>query len=74
MKQIGTKVQYFGIDIVIQYPYVATDIDGLVCNYEHEPSVETSSFNSGYGYFIVAKVDLEGMDWKDTLVKFELRN
>ena len=80
MKQLGTRVQYFGIDLVILHPYVATDKDGAVYNYSSTPEISDThrtpgwiSTNTGEMDY-VAKVDLEGMDWKDTLVKFKLED
>ena len=72
MKQLGTKVQYFGIEIVIQYPYVATDENGLINNFERKPKPIRCYFTADGEEVEITKADLEGMDWKDTLVKFKL--
>jgi len=77
MKRIGTAVQYFGVDIVITKRFVATDRDGAVFQADREfhPSERAGVHFAGKelgGVEQVAAVDLEGMDWKDTAVEFDL--
>jgi len=74
MKRLGKQVQYFGVDLWITMPYVAVDVDGSLYEYEKEPilfNIEWIS-SSGIDYNRLGKVDLEGVDWKDTLLRFDI--
>ena len=73
MKRIGKPVQYFGVDLVITLPFVATDANGVVHEYSEKPNtldggvfMETGECNE------IGKVDLEGLDWKATLAEFKI--
>lgn len=74
------KIVYFGIEIVVPIwaKFIATEDDGAVLVFESKPVVMDES-DKPYGLVIwnnpdadefekVATVDLEGMDWKQTLV------
>ena len=77
MKRLGKQVQFHGIDLWLTMPYAAVDEDGAVFNYDEEPYVRkkpirgywttTSAFSYKLGY-----VDLEGLDWKETLLRFDV--
>ena len=74
MKRLGKKVQYFGIGIVITMPYVAVDKNGYLFEYEKEPTKsEAIPVWGAPGEFNkLCKVDLEGTDWKETLLRFDV--
>ena len=74
MKRLGVCVQYHGIDIVITMPYVAVDANGYLCEYGEEPIISGAiPAWGGYGVFNkLCEVDLEGMDFKETLLRFNL--
>lgn len=67
------KVKYFGMELIVpQYTkYITVDAYGIVCVYARKPQ---EGFGSSFmaplntKYEMVAVVDLEGMDWRDTLV------
>ncbi|MGV8004275.1 hypothetical protein QPK14_21285 [Photorhabdus temperata subsp. temperata] len=73
--QIETKtVDYFGIQLTVlgSVEYLATDEDGLVCAYDECPRKDLCAWLASRDnpfYTPVAIVDLEDMDWKDTLVQ-----
>lgn len=72
-------VKYFGLYLNVPYTanYIATDEDGMVWCYDNKP--EINKFYSdcwtyrGYdnNFIEIAEVDLEGMDWKDTLMEIK---
>ena len=73
MKRLGKQVQYYGIDIWITMPYVATDSDGTVCEYQEEPVMTTLGWDNALGHFSeICKVDLAGTNWEKTLARFEV--
>ena len=71
------KVEYFGLGICVPIwvSYIATDEDGDVYGLSHEPSIYKDFWRRDDSDFYnsmevcVAEVDLEGLDWKDTLVE-----
>ena len=77
MKHLGTKVNYFGIDIYITMPWVATDEDGDISCFLEKPEHEKDYWYSVIPMDCMAnsitKVDLEGMDWKETLREYNLK-
>lgn len=70
------KVDYFGLTLFIPmdylYGYICVDSLGWLCAYSNKPDNDDTSWNigsSGCGYSaVLGKVDLEGMDWKETCV------
>lgn len=69
-------VEYFGltINVPIDTRYLATDADGEVWSFEFAPTPETDMWNwwaagSENTSDHVANVDLEGLDWRETLVE-----
>ena len=76
------KVTYFGIDIMVPVwgKFIVTEDDGVVLVFKSKPEPLDESNKKYYGLVIwsdpdandfveVARVDLEGMDWKETLVE-----
>ncbi|ERT13447.1 hypothetical protein [Photorhabdus temperata] len=68
------NVDYFGIQLTVlgSVEYLATDEDGLVCAYDECPRKDLCAWLASRDnpfYTPVAIVDLEDMDWKDTLVE-----
>ena len=73
MKRINSKaVQYLGVDIHITMPFVAVDKDGQIHEYEKEPRRHEVEWMPSSFYKPVCEVDLEGLDWKETLREFKL--
>ena len=75
MKRLGKKVQFHGIDIFITMPYVAVDSNGGMFEYEEEPEVigvDAPAWSSSGSMAILCDVDLEGLDWKETLLRFDV--
>jgi len=70
MKLLGKQVQYFGMDITITMPFVATDADGRIVNYSDMPDKHSDWWGSGGMGRNVGMCDLEGQDWKETLVDY----
>ena len=69
-------VNYFGIEVVLRphERYVAVDGDGRLHVYTSVPVLmpevmETNWSTSGH-YRHIGEVDLEGVDWRETLVHF----
>jgi len=66
------NIRYFGIDMTVResVKFLATDEDGEVYGFDMKPTTKATFWHvSEYAYDFVADVDLEGMDWKDTLVE-----
>lgn len=70
------EVEYFGnkLDVPEWVRWLATDQDGTVYGFEYEPTlmdIETkwTSYWEDDNFCEMAEVDLEGMDYKQTLVK-----
>lgn len=69
-------VDYFGVMLVVTHNirYLVTTSYGIVVGSDNKPELdpedywayEWDDFSIG-----IAKVDLEGMDWKDTLMEVE---
>lgn len=72
-------VNYFGmvISIYVDHHYIATDEDGMVVSYAEKPIIDPvrcegmwvcpeETMNDDHNPVVM--VDLEGTDWKDTLV------
>lgn len=78
MKLLGKTVDYFGIQLNVSQDtkYLVTTSEGHVIASEQKPEFDDKS---GWGWCYdwdewitkIAKVDLEGMDWKDTLMEVE---
>lgn len=73
MKMINNQrvIKYFGLSLVIdaQSEFIATDKDGYVWSYTIKPHKEEDHWFTMYGRCQeLCKVDLEGIDWEDTLV------
>lgn len=75
------KVIYFGMELMVPFwtKYVATEDDGLVLAFKSKPVVLDET-GKKFGLVIwnnpdademeeIATVDLEGMNWKETLVE-----
>ncbi|NHB87842.1 hypothetical protein [Photorhabdus tasmaniensis] len=68
------NVDYFGIQLTVLrlVEYLATDEDGLIYAYREEPKLDDWAWlASKFDSFCmpVAIVDLENVDWKDTLIQ-----
>jgi len=74
IKQIQKQVNYFGITLSVPSwsNYLATDSDGEVWAFCNKPKAEGKDWvlSRGIEAEHVANVDLEGEDWKNTLVKY----
>lgn len=65
------KIQYFGIELVIpaNIKYIATDESGYIYAYTCKPIEEEMQWFALNGDIVeLCIVDLEGVDWKETLV------
>ncbi len=72
-------VEYFGhrITVPIWVVWLATDADGELYGYKHEPYLPANSvennwlrvFDPAEKRCFVATVELQGTDWRDTKVK-----
>lgn len=75
VKEIQKQVDYFGISLYVPSwtNYLATDSDGEVWAFSKNPEVEGKNWvlSGVYEAEHVANVDLEGEDWKNTLVEYE---
>lgn len=71
------EVNYYGIKFLVPSPvrYLAADKDGELFGYINKPVIEEEGWwlSLGIGLnsadYRVAEVDLEGLDWKDSLLK-----
>jgi len=62
------SVDYFGIRLLVNgYGYIATDEDGTVWWYKEEPTYSSREWHCSCDIDKLLTVDLEGVDWKDTL-------
>jgi len=76
MKLLGKTVNYFGIQLVVSQDtkYLVTNSEGHVIASEQKPEFD---YKNGWCYdwdewiTKITRVDLEGMDWKDTLMEVE---
>ena len=71
----ATMVQYYGIDISITMPFLAVDETGALFEYENQPEILENEqwWNPrGGASNYICKVDLEGVDWKETLAWVKL--
>ena len=68
---ITRKVEYFGLTLTVpnDCEYIATDKSGKVYAYTNRPEDRHSTWATYADYVYIADVDLEGMDWRDTLQK-----
>lgn len=66
------RVNFFGIDLVVPLnaKYLSAEDDGTVMAHSDHPWYEPGYYE-GYEVGEMAKVDLEGMDWEETLVNIE---
>ena len=76
MKLLGKTVNYFGIQLVVSQDtkYLVTTAKGEVIASEQIPDLDFDSdigwlYDWGAYTVCVASVDLEGMDWKETLME-----
>jgi len=72
MKRLGKKVQFHGIDIVITKPYVAVDGLGMIHEYSRKPAPHRHYWRTNSFVNYLGKVDLQGMDFKETLLRFDV--
>jgi hypothetical protein len=69
------EVNYFGVNLLVQdyVKFLVTDNRGDVYGSRDKPKSDNQ--NGWWNYYsvteYVATVDLEGMDWKDTLMEVE---
>jgi len=76
MKHLGTRVSYFGIDIYLEgigTVYVVTSPVGVVMQFRAKPEEGISTWKSSRINVPIAHVDLEGVDWKETLREYNLK-
>lgn len=75
MKQPGTLVVYYDLQLKTRYPYVATDRWGFVRSFQEKPKAlvgkvyqvwDSETGNSD----LLTQVDLENTVWIDTLVYY----
>jgi hypothetical protein len=74
MKQLTPQktVNYFGIYLIVpdEKGWLTTDSDGSVYWYDTKPVKDGYEWGGDYGSMIfICKVDLEGMDWKNSLME-----
>lgn len=64
------QVEYFGLTLYVPEwaKWIATDESGLVCSFIKKPTTLDTVFNST-AFECVCKVNLEGMDFRDTLME-----
>ncbi len=67
------KINYFGIELYVYHEmeFIATDSDGEVRAHYDEPTTDQSIFWGSRSCSHVCNVDLEGMDWKETLMEIK---
>ena len=67
---LSLVVEYHGIRLAVPEgtKYIATDEDGAVYAYVDEPLALGTLAWTAHFYTEVGRADLEGMDWKDTLM------
>ncbi|NHB93548.1 hypothetical protein [Photorhabdus cinerea] len=68
------EVEYFGIELLVPHwtKFIVTENKGFVLAWNKKPSQLKGDWNSKSPrsqYEIVAIVDLEDMDWKETLIE-----
>ncbi|PQQ22299.1 hypothetical protein [Photorhabdus hindustanensis] len=68
------KVNYFGIELLAPFwtKFIVTENKGIVLAWNKKPSQINGNWFSespSSQYEIVAIIELEGMDWKETLVE-----
>ena len=65
------EVEYFGLALTVpgDARHIATDNDGSVYAGIDKPETFGNYWLFKDGYYLIAFVDLECMDWKDTLVE-----
>ena len=65
------KVNYFGIDLVVPRwtKYLATDKNGEITAYNSKPKLDKTSWVFVGRFCFVTDVDLEGQDWRETLME-----
>lgn len=76
MKLLGKTVNYFGIQLTVSQDtkYLVTTRDGDIIASEQMPMFYDDlgwCYDWGEWCTKIAKVDLEGMDWKYTLMEVE---
>lgn len=67
-------VDYFGIPLTIydEIMWLATDENGRIYGYTVKPALSDNVWlakNLASDWFYIGNVDLEDLDWKDTLLK-----
>lgn len=68
-------VEYFGMTLTIRsnHHFIATDENGDVYSFRTAPIIRDNCWVANYSntdYDLTATVDLEGMDFRDTLVEY----
>jgi hypothetical protein len=74
MKQLTAQkqVNYHGINVIVpdEQGRLAIDKDEMLYWYSDEPVADGDVWVTSHGMFCyICKVDLEGMDWKDSLME-----
>lgn len=74
MKLLSKTVDYFGLKLIVDKDtnYLTTSLEGSVIASFCVPELDhTLGWMYDWGTYttVVAEVDLEGMDWKDSLVE-----
>ena len=73
------RVKYFGLFVFCNknHKFLAIDEDGILSSYALKPTVHESHVHNGYwhpknnDFEWCAEVDLEGLDWRETLVELK---
>ena len=67
------QVEYFGLKLMMPEDHncLATDSDGRVYSSVEKPKQRLGMWVAGTDTALVARVNLEGMDWKDTLRRYK---
>lgn len=69
------KVNYFGLELVVEKEakFLATDENGGVYSFTKETEINKDNESVWYGKGTewIAEVDLEGLDWRETLVELK---
>ena len=76
MKQLTAQkqVNYHGINVIVpaNTRWLATDSDGYLGAYSDQcfaPTLKNRVWDNDQEYINICQVDLEGMDWRDSLME-----
>lgn len=67
-------VDYFGLQLIVPHSinFIATDSDGEIYGFKNEPSAIgywEPDDDDGQDWYMIATVNLHGLDWRETLRK-----